>query len=190
MDEIQLEFKGPFSFTDAGNSIFNIEHENTEGIYLWTTQQENEQYHLIHYIGQSQNVAARQQDHLTAILGLHYGIYDPKKAQKGISELIWEGTWRHTANTVPSKQLKAYKEKNQLVLEYISTLNIFYAKTNIPKNARLKIEGKIAAELRKTEYKALYPDDNRTTNPPEMFNKKVIINSSKEIKGLVQSILI
>ena len=78
MKEYNLNFIGPFKFTDEINSVFKCSYIKSEGIYLWTVKQFEKDYHLIHYIGETKSFVKRQSEHLIQILGLNYGIFAPE----------------------------------------------------------------------------------------------------------------
>lgn len=192
MNEIQLNFAGPFTFVDGEGSVFKSRYVKSEGIYLWTIKQIIGRYHLIHYIGETKSLAKRQKEHLIHMLGFNYGIWDPDKLQNGISDLLWNGLWRNKNENGPALQLKAYEELSHVILKYVSVLNIFFAEINIEDNKRKHIEGIIGRNLRNNppEYKSLYPDDNLTGIRKIKYNEKVLIKSSEEIKGIDSEIII
>lgn len=186
MKIINLNFVGPFSFTNEKTSVFKTSYSKSRGIYLWTVKQKKEGYHLIHYVGESTSFAKRQKEHLINILGLNYGIFDPVKAQEGVSELLWKGLWRTKTDDGPEKQIIAYQKLNSLVVEYLSIINIFFAETDVESNVQKHIEGCIGWNLRNKypEYKVLYPDDNHVGTKAEKNIGQLIIQSSEPIKGL------
>ena len=187
MEKINLNFSGPYTFTEGEMFVFKCEYTKSAGIYLWTIKQTAQNYHLIHYIGETVSFSKRQKEHLIHILGLNYGIFNPEKAQKGILELQWDGLWRNKTVDGPGLQLKAYKELNHIVLKYVSILNIFFAELNVEKELRKHIEGCIGYNLRNNhkEYKVLYPDDNHIgTTKAEKTQGELIISNSELIRGL------
>lgn len=184
---MNLNFIGPFTLIDGKSSVFNSLYIKSKGVYLWTIKQKKENYHLIHYVGESKFFAKRQKEHLNSILGLYYGIFDPEKAQNGKLEILWKGTWRIKDNNGPSLQLKAYEKLSSIILKYISVINIFFAETeSIDDNKRKHIEGSIGWNLRKKypEFKVLYPDDNHIGTRLNKYNEKLTITTQEEIKGI------
>ncbi len=156
--DISLKFHGPYTFTDSPMSVFSCGYAKSEGIYLWTVRQSGTQHHLIHYVGETIGLAKRQREHLTAILGLNYGIWDPEKARNGVSELIWKGAWRIKDGSGPGQQIETYgKLDRKIVLEYVASMGIFFAKLAEDRNTRMHVEGCIGWNLRNwhPEYKIL-----------------------------------
>ncbi len=138
---MNIDFTGPFKFIAGESSVFHSACANNTGVYLWTIKQADDQGHLIHYVGETQNLAKRQKEHLTQILGLNYGIFDSEKAQNGISELLWKGLWREKSDNGPGLQIESYKRLNEEVIKYISSINIFFAEVGTDANMRKHIEG-------------------------------------------------
>lgn len=160
MRTINLNFVGPFSFINESTSVFKSPYSKARAIYLWTIKQKKTDYHPTHYVGETSSFVKRQKEHLIYILGLNYGIFDPEKAQEGISELIWRGLWRIKTDDGPSIQIRAYQKLNSVVLEYASIINIFFAELNVDSDLQKHIESCIGWNLRNKypEYKILYPD--------------------------------
>ena len=82
MNIITLNFQGPFTLKSLENYECGSKRD-IEGIYLWTVNQANSDNYLIHYIGESTKVIRRQSEHLTQVLGLYYGIFDPELITQG-----------------------------------------------------------------------------------------------------------
>jgi hypothetical protein len=184
--DISLNFVGPFTFTEGAVSVFEARFSRAAGIYLWTIRQSRDNSHLIHYIGETRDLAKRHREHLIHILGLNYGIFDPEKAQDGEAELQWKGLWRDKSPGGPSKQLAAYRKHHHDVHRYVSIINIFFAELNAERRLRKHIEGCIAGNLRKNhpEHKRLYPDDNRVGTMKSDRRRKFRVTASEFIRGL------
>jgi len=123
---------------------------------------------------------------LINILGLNYGIFDPEKAQIGISELLWKGLWRDKTADGPSRQIEAYQAIQKDVIRYLSILNIFFAEVDADNHLRKHIEGCIGWHLRNNypEHKALYPDDNHVGARKEKENGILRVTMSEKIRGI------
>ncbi len=183
---ISLDLVGPFSFMQGSNSIFSSPFSMSSGIYLWTVKQRRDNTHLIHYVGETTRLEKRHREHSVQILGLNYGIFDPKKAQEGIRELIWNGLWRDKSPEGPTRLIEAYQDINKYVIPYVSILNIFFAELDVDNRLRKHIEGCIGWNLRNNhpEFKALYPDDNHVGSIKEKERGVLLISSSEVIQGL------
>src|SRR6056297_520999 len=86
MTNIQLHFSGPLTFTSGSKCVFQPEYEKSQGIYLWTIRQAETNEHLIHYVGETVQLAKRHRTHLVGILGMDAGIFNPDKVQHGVLE--------------------------------------------------------------------------------------------------------
>ncbi|MFN5708934.1 MAG: GIY-YIG nuclease family protein [Planctomycetota bacterium] len=184
--DISLNFVGPFTFTEGAASVFEVPCSRAAGIYLWTIRQRRDNTHLIHYVGETKDLAKRHREHLIRILGLDYGIFDPEKAQDGESELRWKGLWRDKSSGGPLQQLAAYRKHHSDVLEYVSIINIFFAELQAERGLRKHIEGCIAKNLRKKhpEQSRLYPSDNRVGTLKSDHRCKLSVTASEIIRGL------
>ncbi|MCR4434168.1 MAG: hypothetical protein NUV70_09010 [Caldiserica bacterium] len=184
MGTIELHFRGPFSFLNKSNSLFECEYARSKGIYLWTIKS-NFGY-LIHYIGETGNFAKRHREHLINLLGLNYGIFDVPQAREGRQVVIWRGLWRLKSSFPIEDLLRVYQEKASQVIEYINSLDVFFAELNVDLNIRRHIEGSIGWNLRNNypDFKVLYPDDNHIGAKPGKMKKKLVITSHEKILGL------
>jgi hypothetical protein len=191
MNNIDLNFIGPFTFSGVRDSVFQSAFAKSSGIYLWTIKQHNDSTHMIHYVGETASFAKRHKEHLIQILGLNYGIFDAEKAQLGVCELIWNGLWREKSSDAPLKLLEAYKTIHEEVMHYLSIINIFFAELVIGDLMRKHIEGCIGWSLRNNhpEAKALYPDDNHVGTMKKKNNGELLISSTEHIRGLDSCIL-
>jgi hypothetical protein len=160
MDKIEIIFKGPFSFSEKNRSLFQCRYNNSQGIYLWTFKTKNG--YMIHYVGETTRFAKRHREHLINILGLNYGIFDPECAKNGELSMIWKGLWREKTNDNIIEFLALYSNITNTVINYIESIDIFFAEINVEENIRKHIEGTIGWNLRNNQkaYKSLYPDDN------------------------------
>lgn len=184
--DVTLNFLGPFTFTGGERCLFESSCAAAAGIYLWTIRQRSDQSHLIHYVGQTTGLASRQREHLYMILGLHYGIFDPEKAQDGVCDFLWRGLWREKSPDGPSKLIDAYHAIHDQVVRYLPIVNIFFAELKADDRLRKHIEGCIGWNLRNNhpEFKALYPDDNHVGSEREKNRGELRITVSEHIRGL------
>lgn len=191
METLNLDFSGPFSFLDRGDSIFRAACGGAAGVYLWTIRQRDDSTHMMHYVDETVSLAKRHREHLIHILGLNYGIFDPDKAQEGICEPIWPGLWRNKSPDGPGRQVAAYQSFHSLVLRYLSVLKIFFAPLEVDTRLRRPIEGCIGWNLRNNHPadKALYPDDNHVGTMSEKNHGELVIAAPDTIRGLDERIL-
>jgi hypothetical protein len=184
MDSVKIHFNGPYSFANKNNSLFECKYSSSKGIYLWTIN--TKIGNLIHYIGETDNFAKRHREHLINILGLNYGIFDISQAKEVKSVLIWKGLWRDKSPNPVEKLLMNYSKLSAIVIEYINSLDVFFAETDVDNNTRKHIEGSIGWNLRTKypDYKILYPDDNHIGRSTKRMGKKLYITSNEVILGL------
>lgn len=186
MTHIDLNFVGPFTLIEGSSCLFHSAFAACSGIYLWTIRQAADNTHLVHYVGETVSLGKRHREHLINVLRLNYGIFDPEKAQQGVSEVLWKGLWRDKTADGPSAQVKAYASIHGDVLRYLSILNIFFAELNVDSRLRRHVEGCIGWHLRnnRPEHKALYPDDNHIGTMKEKRNGELRITISETIRGI------
>jgi len=185
--DLPLNFDGPFTLTAGDTSLFHSEFAASSGIYLWTIRQRADDTHLIHYIGQTgRTLAQRHREHLLCILGLDYGIFDPDKAQDGVSDVLWAGAWRDKTPDGPAKQIEAYRVMRDYVDPYLDGLSLFFAELNTDDQTRKHVEGCIGSHLRREhpEATSLYPDDCRVGPMRERYGAQLLIRSAETIRGL------
>jgi hypothetical protein len=178
MENILIEFIGPFKFFGKEKSTFSGDNKCSPGIYLWTFK--TIKGYMIHYIGQTTKFAIRQKEHLINILGLNYGIFDADEAKNGNQKIIWKGLWRDKNNVSLENALKdIYLDKKKEILEYIESIDIFFAELDGTNKLREHVEGSIGWNLRNNhkEFKTLYPDDNHIGISNKMNCKLFIINN-------------
>jgi len=189
MNIITLNFQGPFTLKSLENYECGSKRD-IEGIYLWTVNQANSDNYLIHYIGESTKVIRRQSEHLTQVLGLYYGIFDPELITQGELVKLWEGMWRDKSKSRITNCLSAYSEITEKVIEYLDKIEIFIAETELESNLRRHCEAIIGFNLRNThpEHKTIYPDDNRVILRKNMDAAKLVINCDNNILGLDEAI--
>jgi len=189
-EDVDLIFGGPYTLSAGPRSLFHANVADAAGVYLWTFKQRSDGSHLIHYVGETISFAKRHREHLTHVLGLNYGVFDPDQAEQGVSELLWPGMWRNKTADGPGKCLDAYRELNQTVQRYVAALNVFFAPTSHPDQLRKHVEGCVGWNLRMRhpEHKVLYPDDNRIGTGRDKTNGMLRISSSEVIRGLDASI--
>jgi hypothetical protein len=184
--DLALNFVGPFTFTKGDNSVFESAYARSAGVYLWTVRQRRDSSHLIHYVGETTNLAKRHREHLIHILGLNYGIFCPERAQNGGCELLWEGLWRDKTHLGTPRQLAAYEELHTEVVRYISIISIFFAELETENAMRRHVEGCIGWNLRTNhpEQKTLYPDDNHIGRMAARNHGKLLVTANEVIRGL------
>jgi hypothetical protein len=184
---ISLHFDGPFTFTEGERSAFRTGYSGKAGIYLWTIEQ-HDASHLIHFIGETQSFSRIHKEHLVNILGLNYGIFDPVKAKSGIADLIWEGLWQNNTQDGPGQVIRSYSERHETVIQYLNSINIFFAKIdpNVEQTTRQQIEYGINLHLRKhhPEYSVLFPDESFVDTGRYYKNGDLEISCSRTILGL------
>ena len=185
METVNVNFTGPFSFRDPQNSVFTAPCAGEAGVYLWTIKQCSDFTHMVHYIGETTSLAKRHREHLVNILGLSHGIFDPDKAQQGVSERIWSGLWRDKSPEGPGKQMAAYQAIHASVIKYVSILTIFFAPLRVETQLRKHIEGCIAKNLRNNHSAdtALYPADNHVGTMSEKNRGKLMTTAPEIICG-------
>lgn len=186
MGEVKLHFRGPFTFTGGDLCLFHCALANAPCIYLWTIKSDLDGRYWIHYIGETACFAKRQREHLIGILGLHYGIFDPTQARKGIQELIYEGLWRDRTADGLVKQLETYAKITAHVLKYVEALDVFAAEATVDRRCRQQVEGSIGWNLRNNhkQYKVLYPDDNHIGTLAEKLGLVLCLSADRPIAGL------
>jgi hypothetical protein len=186
MKDLSLRFEGPFTFTEGDHCVFRSPSANSPGIYLWTVRQKKDNTHLIHYVGETNWLGKRHREHLVQILGLNYGIFDADKAQEGACELRWNGLWRDRAPEASIRATVEYSQLHEVVVKYISVIEIFFAELEIELNLRKHIEGCIGWNLRNNhpECKQLYPDDNHIGTMKEKRIGLLHIEAAESIRGL------
>lgn len=191
MTSIHLDFKGPLSLITPTKSVFDPQYESSGGIYLWTIRQSTDGCYLIHYIGETSDLAGRHRTHLTEVLGLNYGIFDPEKAQEGVCELLWPGMWRDKSSEANVRRIEAYDMLREKIMEYLSVVSVFFAEYNTDRGTRRMIESAIGWNLRNKHREAtvLYPDDNRIDPLVKPNRGELIITSELKIQGLDAKIL-
>ena len=186
---MKLEFKGPLSFVGDVQMVFSGDLEEISCVYLWTIEQQSGDY-LIHYIGETNQLALRHREHLVNILGFSYGIFDARKLRNGICELLWPGLWRKKTPDGPKEALYAYRSLSDEVLAYLGSISIFYAEVDADRPGRKLIEGIIGWNLREVhpEHAILYPADNYVERPAENMRAELNITVPQVILGLDGSI--
>jgi hypothetical protein len=123
---------------------------------------------------------------LVHILGLDYGIFDPKEARKGIQERLWSGMWRDKSPDGPARVLEQYGQLTAVVLEHVASLMVFVAPIDGNRELRRHVEGSIGWNLRNNhmDCKALYPDDNHIGTSATKMAILLEISSDEPIAGL------
>ncbi len=186
MEDVHLHFKGPFTFTGGPGCVFESSIGNSAGVYLWTIPQDEDGSHLVCYVGESKQIAGRQREHLTNMLGLNYRIIDSDKARNGVCEIVWPGMWRDRSSSGPVRAIAEYSNLNGQVVSHIAAHRIFIAETTLETQLRKHVEGCIGWNLRKRhpQHKVLYPDDNHVGAMRDRDRGYIRITSDEVIRGL------
>jgi len=184
--EVHLHFKGPFKFTPGPTCIFTSALANVPCVYLWTFRSKIDGRFYIHYVGEALRLGPRHKQHLSAILGLSYAIFDTESAKNGTQTRIWPGLWREKGTDGPLKQLATYETIGPKVLEYVREIDIFIAETHVGTQLRKHLEGSVGWNLRNNhkDLKALYPDDNHVGTMANRPGIILRITSDENIAGL------
>ncbi|MCX8007135.1 MAG: hypothetical protein N3B11_03355 [Coriobacteriia bacterium] len=186
METLRLHFSGPLTFSSGDRCLFESPLGARPCVYLWTVRRASDGVHLIHYIGEASRFAARQREHLTRILGLDYGIFDPAAARQGELSLLWPGFWRDKSQAASAAALECFAALAPTIVEYVRTLCVFVAPLDVDRRLRRHIEGSIARSLREKhpDCAALYPSDNRTGISQTLSGYRLEITSDAQIAGL------
>lgn len=186
MTTVPLHFHGPLTFSSGRDSLFHSPLAAEPCVYLWTVLSERDGQHYVHYIGEAEQFALRHRTHLTAILGLEYGIFDPIDAGRGVATRLWPGLWRDKSAGAPARAIEFYAANSATIAAYVRALRVFAAAVTGPKSTRRHIEGCIARSVRGKgpEAKALYPEDNRVGLRSGYAPIRLAITAESPIAGL------
>jgi hypothetical protein len=186
MSDVSLYFDGPFSFTNERNSVFTCRWTESAGIYLWTSRQQQDKTHFIHYVGETNRLGKRHREHLINILGLNYGIFDPDDAAMGVCTILWGGLWRERNVAATKNAVSEYQRLHQQVVRYVTSITVFFAELVVARQLRRHFEGCIGWNLRSNhaDCKQLYPDDNHIGTISDKVNGRLFVTAAEEIRGL------
>jgi hypothetical protein len=186
MEQKSLHFSGPFGFSNSRKSLFHSEFVNEEGIYLWVIKDESNDINYIHYVGETTKFAKRQREHITHMVGLNYYMIDAKQAKQGIHHVVWSGMWRDKSNYAVQNMLENYRNASNHVIEYIESIDVYFAQTNCSRQIRRHIEGCIGWNLRSNhpDLRRFYPDDNHIGTMKNRIGKIIVITANEPIAGL------
>lgn len=187
---LSLHFQGPMTFFKGPASLFHSPLAGEPCVYLWTIQSQLDGLHYIHYVGEATHFAQRQRQHLVAVLGLEYGIFDPEDAERGVARRLWPGLWREKNPEAPGHALQFYEEGTAKVIAYVQSLRVFAAQAPERPSIRRHVEGVIAQNLRAKhpEGKVLYPDDNKVGLGRDAGPLRLSITADASIAGLDDTI--
>jgi hypothetical protein len=146
-DNVTIHFNGPYSFSKKDNSLFESKYAKSTCVNLCVIKTDSG--NLIHYIGETANFSKRHKEHLINILGLNYGIFDPIRSRGWKQAMIWHGLWRDKSQNPVEQLIDNYSKLTSKVIEYIDSLDIYFAETDIDVDVRRHIEGSIGGNLRK-----------------------------------------
>ena len=185
-EDLILDFKGPFKFTEGDNCLFESEFVSEEGIYLWTIHVPNAGKYYVYYIGETTAFGKRHREHFTHIVGLNYEILDAKSASEGTVNKIWQGMWRDRSPGAVPDVIRLYSSLKTEVLDYLDIIEVFFAPTSLEKGIRKHLEGSIGYNLRYNhpDLKLFYPDDNHIGTKKEPLNRTLRIHLPTPIEGI------
>ena len=186
MQSLPLHFNGPLTFKPGDRCLFTSPLRDSACVYLWTNRSDRDHRHYIHYVGEAKSFAKRHREHLIHILGLNYGIFDPTAARQGIQRLVWPGLWRDKSPDGPGRLLEQYGQITSMVIDYVSSMTVFVAETDVEAGLRKHIEGSIGWNLRNNhkDCKMLYPDDNHVGRNVTSASIRLEITADETIAGL------
>jgi len=178
-----LHFYGPFKFTGDEQALAKCPYAFSAGIYLWTVTDGASRF--IHYVGETTKFLKRHKEHLTSILGLHYGLFRPDAVSARDPQPIYGGMWRDKSDDPLTNAVVNWERHNHGVIAYLESLEIFFAPTSCDTDTRRHLEGSIARNLRDRhpDEAFYYPKDNRTI-PRRAKGITVSIKSDRQIRGL------
>lgn len=164
MQDLNIEFKGPFSFTSCeGPSIFSAALGKEAGVYLWTVPY-RQGGHIVVYVGETGvSFAKRLKDHMTLVMGGSYRFTDVDRMFDGEEKVIWNGTWRKGTRDKMEEFLAQLPQFASKIQAYLRSIRIFVGPTTVDVGIRRRIEGALALGVRKSPkpFCSLYPEDNR-----------------------------
>jgi hypothetical protein len=190
--ELQLYFHGPYTFTPGASSLFACAERHASGVYLWTIRSDRDGQHYVHYVGEAEDFARRQREHLTHVLGLNYGVLDPAAARRGEAHWVWRGMWRDRTAAGPGEALARYSSLAGAVSAYVEALEVFVAPIAGDRQTRRRVEQALAGQVRRTPVGAgaLYPPDNRVSGAPGHSRIRLHIAAGAPIAGLDAAVVI
>jgi len=186
MIQESLHFSGPFSFQAGERSLFHSQFAKSEGIYIWVNKDKVRNLNYIHYVGETTGFARRHREHITHILSMNYYTLDAEAAMRGEVSILWRGMWRDKTEDAVANTLAAYQSLSSKVLDYVSTIDVYFAPTTYDMYTRRHVEGSIGWNLRNNhpEHKRFYPDDNRVGTKKKKLGVMLSITSDEPILGL------
>lgn len=183
-----LHFHGPFSFVDRGHGIARCEFAGCEGLYVWVLSDGRRR--CVHYVGETTRFLKRHREHLTNILGMNYGIFRADAVAADDPVPLFPGMWRMRGGDPLTATIERWESLSRPVLEYLNSIEVFFAPTQLPSELRKHLEGRIARQLteRHPEAARFYPADNWTRTLPAPLGRRVAIASDHAIEGLDREI--
>ncbi len=183
---LDLEFRGPFTFGAGPRSLFDSADRGASCVYVWTIRSERDGRCYAHYVGEAENFARRQREHLTQVLGLNYGILDPTAARQGEVRWVWRGMWRDRTPAGPAEALARYSSLTAAVSEYLEALDVFVAPVAGDRVLRRRVERALADQFRvgRPETGVLYPADNRVSGAPGGEAMHLRLSALEPIAGI------
>ena len=163
-----------------------------EGIYIWAIKTDSGS-DRVNYVGEtSTSFYRRHKEHLIQVLGGNYQILEPAAMKSGRMEIVWNGLWRKGTRHRFSEFLSQYESLSAIIKEYVLSLKVFVAPLKVERRIRQRIEGAIAATIKKDkEASSLLPDDIRYySSRPGKKAIVVSISADQGIDGLPPQIIV
>lgn len=179
-----LHFHGPFTFVDRGHGIASCRFSLSEGVYLWVLG--DGEHRFIHYVGETTGFLKRHKEHLTNILGAHYGIFRADAVAADDPSPIFGGMWRDRSADPLGATVARWQTLQREVVAYLASIEVYFAPTSLPGELRKHIEGRIARQLteRHPGDARFYPPDNWTRTLPAPLGHTLSITCDVAIRGL------
>jgi hypothetical protein len=181
MNSMSISWIGPFSLVPIANypAIYDARDAATSGIYLWALPVDGS--YLINYVGiASENIAARQEEHMRLYLSGKYTIYDPDEFIHGKKVAIYK----------PQQGISEFLLRQQVLSEalmkHTGSLHLFFAPLAADKELLERIESSIIEALRGADGDAVAFLDNLRISRrwPNEQRISVSIHGATAFKGL------
>ena len=117
-----LHFHGPFTFVDRGRGIASSGFADSEGIYLWVMTDGRRRF--IHHVGEKTDFLKRQQEHLTQVLGLNYGVFAADAVAADDPAPIYGGMWRDKSAAPITRTVAKWLTLPRQIYAYLESLEV------------------------------------------------------------------